>query len=159
MDKAIVQIYFKDLPDPVIATYKNMHVKRPDNITTATFNMTPLSKEVKQIKMYAPYADPINKTITLVTEAVYIYEMNYFNKLIQEYTNNTDLVQSKSNQFKSDKVSTEKIIRLVLFHESMLDQIYNIWQKAGGFLTFIYAPLLVGLPIIIKAIRKYLATT
>ena len=92
-----------------------------------------MSEEVKQIKMYAPYADPINKTITLVTEAVYIYEMNYFNKLIQEYTNNTDLVQSKSNQFKSDKVSTEKIIRLVLFHESMLAKSIIFGKRQVGF--------------------------
>ena len=46
------------------------------------------------------------------------------------------------------------LIPLEVIEYNILDEIYKIWEKLGGFLTFIYIPLAAVLPWIIKKIKN-----
>ena len=47
------------------------------------------------------------------------------------------------------------IIPLEVTKYDIFDEIYKVWEKLGGFLTFIYITLAASLPWIIKKIRGF----
>ena len=47
------------------------------------------------------------------------------------------------------------LIPLEVTKYDIFDEIYKVWEKLGGFLTFIYIPLAASLPWIIKKIRGF----
>ena len=97
-------------------------------------------------------AAPANKTVKFVTEIVSNNFINYFDELINKYKSDGGIIHDFS-----EKSTMEQHVRIILYHEDILDHIHETWQKLGGFLTFIYVPLAALIPFIIKSLRKYVS--
>jgi hypothetical protein len=46
------------------------------------------------------------------------------------------------------------LIPIQIIEYNIVDEIYKTWEKLGGFLTFIYVPLVALLPWMIKRIKS-----
>jgi hypothetical protein len=100
--------------------------------------------------------DPRKVTLKLISEFQFPNEnIAYFNNLNDDSINDTD--QSNNGKKYLIKNKVEKMATLIpleIIEYNILDEIYKIWEKLGGFLTFIYIPLAAALPWIIKKIKN-----
>ena len=99
--------------------------------------------------------DPRKVTLKLISEFQFPNEnIAYFNNLNYgiNYTDQSNNGHKYLIKNKVEKMATLIPLEITEYH--ILDEIYTIWEKLGGFLTFIYIPLAAALPWIIKKIKN-----
>ena len=155
LSHVLAQVRFIDFEDlfPNVQVYFH-DVNQDLGTNKSTFlELSPLTQEIKQIRFNVDdNAVPTNKTVKFTTEIVSNNFINYFDPLINKYKSDGGIIHDFS-----EKSTVEQHIRIILYHEDLLDQIHETWQKLGGFLTFIYVPIAALIPFIIKSLRKYVS--
>ena len=125
---------------------------------TVHYYLSPLSEEIIRINFDVDNnAIPTNRTVKFITEVVDNDALHYFDGLVNKYKNISDIHSLYSFIDRGEKSRSEQNLRIVLYHEDILDEIHKTWEKLGGFLTFIYIPLAALIPFIIKSLRKYIS--
>ena len=111
------------------------------------------SEEFAEVNIKShPYTNPKKATLKLVSELQFPNEnIAYFSNL-----NNENIEQSTTEQKYLIKNKVEKMVTLIpieIIEYNIVDEFYKTWEKLGGFLTFIYVPLVALIPWMIKKIK------
>jgi hypothetical protein len=137
-----VHFYIQNQPKDLDINFSNNYIVVPSN-----------GEEFVEVNLKShPYTIPKKATLKLVSEIQFPNEnIAYFSNL-----NNDNIEQSSPEQKYLIKNKVEKISTLIpieITEYNIVDEIYKTWEKLGGFLTFIYVPLVALLPWMIKKIR------
>jgi hypothetical protein len=142
-----IHFYIQNKPKDLEITFSNNYIVLP-NMGEEFIEAT--------IKPHHQYTDPRKVTLKLISEFQFPNEnIAYFNNLNDDGINNTDQSNNENKYLIKNKVEKmATLIPLEVIEYNILDEIYKIWEKLGGFLTFIYIPLAAALPWIIKKIKN-----
>jgi hypothetical protein len=139
-----IHFYFQNQPKDLDVNFSDSYIVLPS-----------MGEEFIEAKIKTNQnTDPRKITLKLVSEFQFPNEnIGYFNNV----TNNQAVQSEKTSKYlvknKVEKMGT--IIPLEVTKYDIFDEIYKVWEKLGGFLTFIYIPLAASLPWIIKKIRDF----
>jgi hypothetical protein len=139
-----IHFYFQNQP-------KNLDINFSDNYVA----LPSMGEEFVEANIKANQnTDPRKVTLKLVSEFQFPNEnIGYFNNVINNQTIQSEKESKYLVKNKVEKMAT--LIPLEVVKYDIFDEIYKIWEKLGGFLTFIYIPLAASLPWIIKKIRDF----
>jgi hypothetical protein len=139
-----IHFYFQNQP-------KNLDINFSDNYVA----LPSMGEEFVEANIKANQnTDPRKATLKLISEFQFPNEnIGYFNNVINNQTIQSEKESKYLVKNKVEKMAT--LIPLEVVKYDIFDEIYKIWEKLGGFLTFIYIPLAASLPWIIKKIRDF----